>query len=57
MHMHAYHAYCIHVMKTHTLIEDDEDSDDDDGDGDGDDDDEEDSDDGDVGEVVFAGGW
>ena len=55
MHMHAYHAYCIHVMKTHTLIEDDEDSDDDDGDGDGDD--EEDSDDGDVGEVVFAGGW
>ena len=52
MHMHAYHAYCIHVMKTHTLIEDDEDSD-----GDGDVDDEEDSDDGDVGEVVFAGGW
>ena len=53
--MHAYHAYCIHVMKTHTLIEDDEDSDDDDDDGDGDE--EEDSDDGDVGEVVFAGGW
>ena len=52
MHMHSYHAYCIHVMKTHTLIEDDEDSD-----GDGDGDDEEDSDDGDVGEVVFAGGW